>query len=224
MKQFYYAIQTILHGRGSNVTKVISLSLGLTVGILLFSQIAFEWNYERCYPEAERLSLVRGGRENLKTGEKPQWYDESLFAPLAEAARSDLPDEVEDATLVFDFERLNVFKDDVKLRGVNYGYADDHFFSTLGIEVLKGNPADLRTPCNVFVSERFVQKAFAGNDPVGQVLSLDRNTEITVRESIATYLRIPRITMISSFPFIRKAAMWAAGSGVGTTSIIQSSV
>lgn len=42
MKQLYYAIQTILHGRGSNVTKVISLSLGLTVGILLFSQIAFE--------------------------------------------------------------------------------------------------------------------------------------------------------------------------------------
>ena len=42
MKQIYYAIQSILHGRGSNVTKVISLSLGLTIGILLFSQIAFE--------------------------------------------------------------------------------------------------------------------------------------------------------------------------------------
>lgn len=40
MKQIYYAIQSILHGRGSNVTKVISLSLGLTIGILLFSQIA----------------------------------------------------------------------------------------------------------------------------------------------------------------------------------------
>ena len=33
MKQIYYAIQSILHGRGSNVTKVISLSLGLTIGI-----------------------------------------------------------------------------------------------------------------------------------------------------------------------------------------------
>ena len=28
MKQIYYAIQSTLHGRGSNVTKVISLSLG----------------------------------------------------------------------------------------------------------------------------------------------------------------------------------------------------
>lgn len=36
MKQIYYAIQSTLHGRGSNVTKVISLSLGLTIGVLLF--------------------------------------------------------------------------------------------------------------------------------------------------------------------------------------------
>ena len=36
MKQIYYAIQSILHGRGSNVTKVISLSLGLTIGIFAF--------------------------------------------------------------------------------------------------------------------------------------------------------------------------------------------
>lgn len=69
MKQLYYAIQTILHGRGSNVTKVISLSLGLTVGILLFSQIAFELSYEKCYPEAGNLGIVRAYYHNLETGE-----------------------------------------------------------------------------------------------------------------------------------------------------------
>ena len=64
MKQIYYAIQSILHGRGSNVTKVISLSLGLTIGILLFSQIAFELNMRNVtlrptdwywYVEGERM-------------------------------------------------------------------------------------------------------------------------------------------------------------------------
>ena len=49
MKQIYYAIQSTLHGRGSNVTKVISLSLGLTIGVLLFSQIAFDWNRQYIY-------------------------------------------------------------------------------------------------------------------------------------------------------------------------------
>lgn len=108
MKQLYYAIQTILHGRGSNVTKVISLSLGLTIGILLFSQIAFELSYEKCYPEAERLALVRGGMENTKTGEKSKGYDNTLFAPMAEAFRNDLPQWIENATVIFNYETLNV--------------------------------------------------------------------------------------------------------------------
>ena len=144
MKQIYYAIQSILHGRGSNVTKVISLSLGLTIGILLFSQIAFELNYEKCYPEADRLVLVRGGGENVKTGEKGEGYDDSLFAPMAEAFRSDLSQWIENATVIFNFETLNVFKDGHKLKDVNYAYVDTCYFRTFGIKVLKGNPEELQ--------------------------------------------------------------------------------
>ena len=36
MKQFYYTILTLIRGRGSNVIKVISLTLGLLVSIILF--------------------------------------------------------------------------------------------------------------------------------------------------------------------------------------------
>ena len=49
MKQLYYTIQTLLRGRGSNVIKVISLTLGLLVGILLFARVAFELNYDSYY-------------------------------------------------------------------------------------------------------------------------------------------------------------------------------
>ena len=51
MKQLYYTIQTLLRGRGSNVIKVISLTLGLLVGILLFARVAFELNYDSYYSE-----------------------------------------------------------------------------------------------------------------------------------------------------------------------------
>ena len=40
MKQIYYVIRTLLRGRGSNIIKVISLGLGLTMSILLFSRVA----------------------------------------------------------------------------------------------------------------------------------------------------------------------------------------
>ena len=209
MKQLYYAIQTILHGRGSNVTKVISLSLGLTIGILLFSQIAFELNYEKCYPEADRLALIRGGGENVKTGENAGGYDETLFAPMAEAFRNDLSQWIENATVVFNFETLNVFKDDHKLKDVNYAYVDTCYFRTLGIKVLKGNPEELQRAGNIFVSETFARETFGGQDPVGQKLSLDKQQELTVR---GVYEDTPENT---SYHFDFVAPIYAGGGYVG---------
>lgn len=209
MKQIYYAIQSTLHGRGSNVTKVISLSLGLTIGVLLFSQIAFELNYEKCYPDADRLVLVRGGGENVKTGEKGEGYDDSLFAPMAEAFRSDLSQWIENATVIFNFETLNVFKDGHKLKDVNYAYVDTCYFRTFGIKVLKGNPEELQRAGSIFVSETFVRDVFGGQDPVGQKLSLDKQHELTVR---GVYQDTPENTAYH-FDFV--APIYAGGGYIG---------
>ena len=54
MKSFYYVIQTLLHSRGSNLIKIISLTLGITVSILIFARQAFEFNYDTCYKDHER--------------------------------------------------------------------------------------------------------------------------------------------------------------------------
>ena len=51
MRQIYYTIQILLRGRGSNFIKLMSLTLGLLIGILLFSQIAYELSYENFYKE-----------------------------------------------------------------------------------------------------------------------------------------------------------------------------
>ena len=58
MRQIYYSIRTLLRERGTNIIRVISLSLGLTIGILLFSQIVFELSYERCYRNVWRLHVA----------------------------------------------------------------------------------------------------------------------------------------------------------------------
>ena len=55
MKQLYYVIRTLLRGRGSNIIKVISLGLGLTMSILLFSRVAFEQSYDTCYKDYDDL-------------------------------------------------------------------------------------------------------------------------------------------------------------------------
>lgn len=39
MKQIYYVIQALIHGRGANIIKVVSLGLGLTMSILLSQEL-----------------------------------------------------------------------------------------------------------------------------------------------------------------------------------------
>lgn len=58
MKQLYYVIRTLLRGRGSNIIKVISLGLGLTMSILLFSRVAFEQSYDTCYEDYDNLYQI----------------------------------------------------------------------------------------------------------------------------------------------------------------------
>ena len=46
MNQIYYAIQNIIRGKDSTLVKVVSLSLGLFLSIILFARVALELNYD----------------------------------------------------------------------------------------------------------------------------------------------------------------------------------
>ena len=58
MKQLYYAIQMIVRGKDSSVIKIVSLSLGLLISIILFARVAFEFNCDNFYEDTDRLFLV----------------------------------------------------------------------------------------------------------------------------------------------------------------------
>lgn len=196
MRQLYYTLKTLLRGRSSTSIKLISLTLGLLVGILLFSQIAYELSYEKCYPDPDRLVLVRGTITNLKTGETMGddgiGYDETSFAPLAPAMAEDMPQWVESATTVYPFAEYQIFKDN-KLLDARYIFADTCFFRTMGIEVVKGNVQDFTIPGSAFVSQSFARRVFGGESPIGKTLSADKQQDITIR---GIYRDMPENSML----------------------------
>ena len=59
MKELYYVIQTLIHGRGANLIKVISLTLGLTVSILIFAREAFELSLIHISEPTRRIDVSR---------------------------------------------------------------------------------------------------------------------------------------------------------------------
>lgn len=198
MRQIYYSIRTLLRERSSNIIRIISLSLGLTIGILLFSQIAFELNYEQCYPESERLAIVRAQITNLTSGETMgddgSNYDYTVSDPVAATLAQDMPEEIESASCVFSGGQYKMYYENKLIQDTHYIYADTCFFQTFGIPVLKGNPKDMIMPGSVFVSESFARKIFGDEEPVGKILSADKQNDFTIR---GVYKDVPENTMLT---------------------------
>lgn len=179
MPHFNYTLQTLLRGRGSNFVKLMSLTLGLLIGILLFSQIAYELSFENFYKDPDAIVQLRCRR--VKDGVPDSDYDYSTFRPAAADLWEALPDLIESASLSVNFYQPTFYLDDKKLDDVQTMYADTLFFQTLGLEVLRGDPRELAKPLTAFLSQSKARELFGDEEPIGKTLLQDKQLAITVR-------------------------------------------
>ena len=178
MKQLYYTIQTLLRGRGSNVIKVISLTLGLLVGILLFARVAFELNYDSYYSEPENLCITL--RTGISDGIKKEPNIDN-YGKLAEAIRENFPDEVEDATVLDLFSQSPHYHEGKKMEHVILATSKSHVFSTLGIKVLLGDVSQLDRVDVIFISRSLARRLFADANPIGKTINIEIDYPLTVQ-------------------------------------------
>lgn len=177
MKSFYYVIQTLLHSRGSNLIKIISLTLGITVSILIFARQAFEFNYDTCYKDHERLYVVKSiwdiGDRHMES--------HITMGPVAGAIADAFPEEVESATVTQQWWRNSGWFRDNNRFTCHAMTGDSCFFSTIGIPLVTGNPNELTNPDVLFISRSMAREAFAEQDPIGQTLTMSRQLPMTVK-------------------------------------------
>lgn len=185
MKQIYYVIQTLLRGRGSNIIKVVSLGLGLTMSILLFARVAFEQSYDTCYKDYDNLYQIF----SIFTANGEQFQPQKQnCGPVAGAILENFPQEVEAATSVAYFLGAPLYNGTVRFDARTL-LADSLFFRTMGIEVLSGNPEkELMQQDVIFLSARLARKIFGDEDPIGKVLNYDKEMQFTVK---GTYVDLP---------------------------------
>ena len=178
MKQLYYTIQTLLRGRGSNIIKVISLTLGLLVGILLFARVAFELNYDSYYSEPENLCITL--RTGISDGIKKEPNIDN-YGKLAEAIRENFPDEVEDATVLDLFSQSPLYHEGKKMEHIILATSKSHVFSTLGIKVLLGDVSQLDRVDVIFISRSLARRLFADANPIGKTINIEIDYPLTVQ-------------------------------------------
>lgn len=207
MKQIYYVIQTLLRGRGSNIIKIISLGLSLTMSILLFSRVAYEQSFDTCYKDYDNLYQIWS--VFTVKGEKypPQ---EQNCGPVAGAILENSPEQVEAATSTCYWKNSPLYNGNIRFDEKKI-VADSLFFQTMGIEVLSGNPVkDLQQPDVIFLSYRFAKKIFGGEDPVGKTINYNHEKDFMVK---GTYKALPANATVNPEAVISMPTLWNEGSG-----------
>lgn len=185
MKELYYAFHTLIRGKGANVIKVISLTLGLLIGILLFARMAFEMSYDTFYHESDKLCIVNAiyNIDGKKKGPVPV-----VMGPVPAAIAEAFPQEIESATLVYDWYGSNaLFNGSVRFQPKVIS-ADSLFFQTMGIKVLRGDVKEMRNPDVLFLSASFAHKVFGDEDPIGKTLMYNKTVTMIVK---GVYADIP---------------------------------
>ena len=92
MKTIYYAIQNIIRGKDSTLIKVVSLSLGLFLSIVLFALVGTELNYDSFYQDNEDIYVVETAWDYGK--EKTQSSPYNIY-PTGETLMKHFPAQVE---------------------------------------------------------------------------------------------------------------------------------
>ena len=213
MRHLYYTLQTLLRGQGGTAEKIISLTLGLAMGVLLFAQIAYELSFDRFYPNPDTLVMLR--MRNVTKGVPAAEYNYGTYRPAAADLSEAFPELVESACLTSNFWRPAFYKDDKKLDDIQTLFADTAYFATTGLTLLKGDPKDLALHSNAFISESMARQLYGGESPIGKVLSVEKLFDVTIR---GIYADVPRNSIMPHDLLLSMAAMdWAYGAGTWGT-------
>ena len=209
MRHLYYTLQTLLRGHGGTAEKIISLTLGLVMGVLLFAQIAYELSFDRFYPNPDTLVMLR--MRNVTKGAPEPEYNYGTYRPAAADLSEAFPELVESACLTSNFWRPAFYKDDKKLDDIQTLFADTAYFATTGLTLLKGDPKDLALHSNAFISESMARQLYGDESPIGKELSVEKLYNVTIR---GVYADVPRNSIMPHDLLLPMAAMdWAYGRG-----------
>lgn len=170
MNAFTLAGRRLFKPGEHTISKLLTLSLGFAVSLLLLSIVIFQYSFERDYPEYERICKIQTNyKMRVSKGQAESNVFSQVSGAVAPAMQEEIPD-VEMATRYTTTGDLSyVTENNASYKGYTF-YADDKFFEVFDVPLLAGDRASIlkdRTKC--LVSESFAQKM--GGDVLGKRIS-----------------------------------------------------
>lgn len=165
-----------MNKKTNTLIKVLSLGVGLAIGIVLIAKVCFEWTYDRHYRDMDRIYKIHTGF--ARHGEEEKEF-EQVSGGVAPGFKTYIPG-VEEAT------RITVLFDSKKFYDENHNLitgesflADSCFFKIFNRPILYGNPAEvLGMPYMVMVSKSFAEKLGGVSQVIGKIIYNDEDQKL----------------------------------------------
>ncbi len=170
------SVLRLLKNRAFSVTNILGLSIGIASFFVLFIHVQNERSYDRHIKDHQNIYRV------IST---PSYINDPWARSLGfiKEAASHFP-EVENATQFSHakLENIKIHEQFVSQKDVLS--VDTNFISMFGIESLVGNLSEITKPNVAFISERFAQKYFKNENPIGQYIETET---LQSREGLGKY-------------------------------------
>ena len=151
-----------------NLIQILSLALGLAIGVVLIAKVYFELQYDKFFEDRERVYTIMTGYQ--RHNEDPLNANQ-ISGAVAPGFRESVPG-VEVATRVTSlFDNRNYYTEDKNKLSADLILADTSFFDIFTRNVLAGDPHRILGEWGkMMVSNSFAQKLGGVENAIGQTL------------------------------------------------------
>lgn len=197
------ALRILWKNKLFSLVNIISLSLSMAVGVILFTGIKATYDTDHFHPELDQI--VRILTQETREGEKTKW----ATAPLPLAPQLQNISFVENTVKVRMAGKYNLQtnKGDVP---VDIKFSEPSFFDVFGFRLLSGNAQSLMdNPTALFLSESTAEKIFGDLNPLGQIVQFENLGSFTVEGIIKdppleTHLPVEAMLSMNSAEMLEK--------------------
>lgn len=229
MKNIIIAARSLFRkGRHNNI-KILSLGVGLAMGLVLIAKVCFELSYDNFYPDSDRIFAIQ---ENVGIGDKKHDGYPHVSGGIAPGMKAEIPGVVAATRCDRLGEMVMKTPDNKKYKG-QVILADSCFYDVLPREMIAGDAREtLSRPLYALVSEEMAGKINPdGSDVIGRTFEVESfpGVQFTIGGIFKdlpknTHLYYDVLMSLSSFKAVlgwTKADNWLGGDSYNAYVLLQ---
>lgn len=170
------AFRNIVSHKGYSFINITGLAIGMACAMLIFLWVRDEVSFDQFHENGENLYYV--ATKQLYSG---KWYTGSGTPPaFGPALKKEYPEVLNTARLQNGKNPLVVrYGEKIYTEEIKAG--DFSFLQMFTFPLVKGNLASaLSNPYSIILTEKMAEKYFADEEPVGKILNVDNQFDLTV--------------------------------------------